>query len=234
MEKSLNPIYFYHIPKTSGRFLYVNLFLILEHELLLRGIDYGPILKGYGHRSFSSLDSNEILGITILREPVQITISHYLHILNAALTGNIKKDKETLINFLLENPHNEIINYQTKYISYSGDLELINLHDNILPSEITSFNLKNAKDRISKVNYIFNMSQQGEELVKYMRVQLCDYLNIKLSKETENTKFCFQTTVNPKSKYLYDNLTNKEKNIIENIMNHDMDLYYSTKFCNFK
>ena len=233
MEKSVNPIYFYHIPKTSGRFLYVNLFLILEHELLLKGIDYGPILKGYGHRSFKNLDFSEILSITILRDPVQRTISHYLHILNAKLTDDTKKNKEIFINFLLENPYNEIVNYQTKYISYSGDLELIDLYNNILPSKITDFHFKNVKERISKINYIFNMNQQGEELIKYIRMQLCNYLNLKISKETENTKLCFQTTINPKSKYLYESLTNKEKIIIENIMDYDMNLYYSTKFTSF-
>jgi hypothetical protein len=233
METSINPIYFYHIPKTSGRFLYVNLFLILEHELLSRGIDYGDILKGYGHRSFKDLDSNQIVGITILREPIERTISHYLHLLNVQLSDDTKTDKEKFINFLLENPNHEIINYQTKYISYSGNSESINLYDNLLSSEITNFDLNIAKERVSKINYIFNMGQQGEELIKYMRLELCNHLNITLSTEVENTKLCFQTTVNPESKYLHESLTNTEKNIIQNIMNYDMNLYYSTKFTSF-
>jgi hypothetical protein len=226
----IDPVYFFHIPKTSGRFFYVNLFLILEHELLIAGRDYGSILKGYGHRSCGILDYSKVNGIIILRNPVERTISHYLHILNAALTNDIEIDKFNLFKYLEENPNSEIINYQTKYLSYSGGSEFINIDANILPQVITDCEFSLVKQRLSKLKYIFNMNQQGKQLIDFMLTNLCDYLNITLSSETKNTEFHHKSIKNPMSKYIYDNLSNKEKNIIENLMSYDMEIYDSTPY----
>lgn len=227
---NVEPVYFFHIPKTSGRFLYVNLFLIIEHEMLVRGIDYDPILKGYGHRSCSILDSSKITGIVFLRNPVERTVSHYLHILYPTMTNDIETDKYNLLKYLDENPNSHIINYQTKYLSYTGEEEFIDIEGNILTQNITDYEFLLAKERLSKIKYVFNMNQQSKKLIEFMTTDLCNHFNITYSEETKNTNFYHSSIKNKMSKYIYDNLTTKEKNIIENIMSYDMELYNSTSY----
>jgi hypothetical protein len=230
MGSEVKPVYFFHIPKTSGRFFTVNTILILEHELLVRGIDYGPILKGFGHRSFNSLDHEELLGITFIREPIARTISHYLHILNNQLTDNIEEDKAKFISFLYENPEHSIINYQSKYIAYSGDNEIIDIENDHLPKQLEDHHLNTIKDRLSKIDYVFDVKDQGQDLVTKMLDNLYTHYNIVKSKEIEAVTFENTVIINPQSKILYDSLNTSEISEIENLLNHDMDLYNSIEF----
>lgn len=227
---NVDPVYFFHIPKTSGRFLYVNLFLILEHELLIKGIDYGPILKGYGHRSCAILDFSEVIGIVFLRNPVERTVSHYLHLICPTITNDIETDKYSLFKYLDENPNSQIINYQTKYLSYSGEGDFIDIEGNTLTQNITDYDFSLSEERLSKMKYVFDMNQQGKRLIEFMTSNMCSHFNITYSEETKNSNLYHDPIVNPMSKYIYDNLTSQEKNIIENIMSYDMELYNSTLY----
>lgn len=230
MGSEVKPVYFFHIPKTSGRFFTVNTILILEHELLVRGIDYGPILKGFGHRSFNPLDHGDLLGITFIREPVARTISHYLHILNNQLTDNIQEDKEKFIKFLHENPEHSIINYQSKYIAYSGDNEIIDIENDCLPKQLEDHHLETIKNRLSKVNYIFDVKDQGQDLITKMLDNLYAHFNIIKSKEIEAVTFENTAIINPQSKVLYDSLSSSEISEVETLLKQDMDLYNSIEF----
>lgn len=227
---NVDPVYFFHIPKTSGRFLYVNLFLILEHELLIKGIDYGPILKGYGHRSCAILDFSEVIGIVFLRNPIERTVSHYLHLICPTITNDIETDKYNLFKYLDENPNSQIINYQTKYLSYSGEGDFIDIEGNTLTQNITDYDFSLSEERLSKMKYVFDMNQQGKRLIEFMTSNMCSHFNITYSDETKNSNLYHDPIVNPMSKYIYDNLTSEEKNIIENIMSYDMELYNSASY----
>lgn len=231
MGSEMKPVYFFHIPKTSGRFFVVNSILILEHEFLVRGIDYGPILKGFGHLSFKPLDTEDITAFTFLREPVSRTVSHYLHILNNQLTDDIEFDKSKFIRFLHENPTHSIIDYQTKYIIHSGNEEVIDIYsEDSYPETLSDTDLDFAKNRLSKTDYIFDVTQQSENLVRNVTDLLYQHFNFTPSSDVQNLNLQYPPIVNPQSKVLYDSLTSQEKLEIESLLVYDMNLYNSTTF----
>lgn len=231
MGSEMKPVHFFHIPKTSGRFFVVNSILILEHEFLIRGIDYGPLLKGFGHLSPKPLDTEDIMAFTFLREPVSRTVSHYLHILNNQLTDDIEYDKSKFIRFLHENPTDPIIDYQTKYIIYSGNEEVIDIYSkDFYPENLEDADLDFAKNRLSKVDFIFDVSQQGENLVRKVTDILYQHFNFVPSSDVQNLNLQYPPIMNPQSKVLYDSLTSQEKSEIESLLVYDMNLYNSTTF----
>lgn len=231
MGSEMKPVYFFHIPKTSGRFFVVNTVLIVEHEFLIRGIDYGPHLKGFGHLSFKPLDTEDITAFTFLREPVSRTVSHYLHILNNQLTDDIQYDKSKFIRFLHENPTHSIIDYQTKYIISSGSEEVIDIYDESCFSEnLGDADLDFAKTRLSKVDFIFDVNQQGETLARKVIDLMYQHFNFTPSDDVKTLNLQYPPIMNPQSKILYDSLTSQEKLEIESLMVNDMNLYNSTTF----
>lgn len=227
----MKPVYFCHIPKTSGRFFTINTTLIIEQELLNRNIQYGNLLKAFGHRCFKPIDSENCLAYTFLRDPVARSISHWIHIYQNEPTGSIE-DKKKFIDFLYENPTEQIINYQTKFISYNGDSEFIDLNpystEKIFSDYVTEEELNLAKTRLSKLDYIFDQKDQGYELhTKFVHIL---YNHFNLTPSLKNTIDPKYSHGNPESSVLYSSLDAKEIQEIQDIMKSDMELYTSTKF----
>jgi hypothetical protein len=112
-NNSIKPLWFFHIPKTAGRFFYANVIRLLEHDFIASGQQYTDIVNGYGHTSFKPLDNNNVLSFSILRDPISRTISHYQHIYRKHLTGDIKEYKKEFLDFMFNNPTKEIVDYQS-------------------------------------------------------------------------------------------------------------------------
>jgi hypothetical protein len=229
----MKPFYFFHIPKTSGRFFVANVILILENELLANGIQYGPILKGYGHRSFRPVDTEDILSLTFLREPVARSVSHYLHIYNNTLTDDITADKIKFLDFLQNNPTRGIINYQTKYIAYSGDREIIDIDESDFITEITQQDLALVQTRLSKVDYVIDVENQSYELTKKFVNMLYTHYDITPTTTIDRINPQFPPSVNPQSKILLDSLTATEVQMVQDIMSVDMNLHSTAQFTSF-
>ncbi len=229
-NKTVTPIWFFHIPKTSGRFFYANTVRVLEQELVINGIQYGDILHGYGHLSFKPLDSKNILSFSTLREPVARTISHYQHIYFDLFDskGDIEIEKKKFLDFLFDNPNKGIIDYQTKFISYNGDAYMIHIDEHELKDKVSNEDLLLAKQRIKSVNYLFKTEEMSHNVTKKCLAAMREHFSI-----TDSEPY-FETTVhniiNPNSKKMYDYLTKKEKSMIENLMPNDMELYYSAEW----
>jgi hypothetical protein len=226
MESSkIKPFYFFHIPKTGGRFLFVNTANIIKYDMLKNNMSTKGVLNFFGHRSFVPVEKQDILSITILREPVSRTISHYLHIYENRLTGNIKKDKKRFFKFLKRNKKDAIINYQTKFISYNGEDEFIDIDNKNMPKVE---NLELAKKRISMVNYVLDSKDISHSTANFLLNKL--YKNFNLKNPGIIANVYYETIINPESKALFDSLSPKERVWVENMMKNDMELYYSTQF----
>lgn len=202
----------------------------MENEFIKNDIQYGNILKSKGHRSCLPLDNNDIFSFIFLRDPVERTVSHWLHIYENRLSDNIQKDKSKLIDYIYQNTEKGIINYQTKFISYSGTEEIISIDESGLSNyvDIDSYNL--AKNRLNKIDYIFDTKQQGEKLTKFFLKKLYDHFNFIPTTPIEQLLTQSVGMQNPESSELFSSLSKSEYNEIADIMNYDMDLYNT---CNF-
>lgn len=224
-SNNIKPIWFFHIPKTSGRFFYANSIRIVEQEMIISGKQYNDVLNGYGHLSFKPIDDSNIISFATLRNPVARTISHWQHIYRNYLTDNFEFDKKKLFDFLEQNPYSGIINYQTKFIAYNGSSYMIDIDEHQLPLTITQESLDLVKTRINKIDYLFRSEEMSHKITEFS-------LNIMRKELGLEQKPYFRTTIhnvrNPNSKKMYSMLTDFEKRKIESYLKHDMDLYESS------
>lgn len=222
---TIKPIYFFHIPKTSGRYIFANVFNILKYDLIEKRGQASDKLKTFGHRALTPIDNNEIFSLLILRDPVQRTISHYLHIYEKKLTNNIKKDKKMFFKFLNNENGNKLKNYQCKYISYSGKDEFIDIYSSNLPNET---NQSIIKSRISKVDLLMKTEEINKNSVEY--IFKISEENLNLQSRYKKVNVHYPTIINKESKILYDSLSKKEIVKLEEFLDEDMDLYHSCRF----
>ena len=228
----MTPVYFFHIPKTSGRYFIANSCLIMENELVANDIQYGDILKSFGHRSFTPLDTQDIVGITFLRDPVARSVSHWLHIYhnNLNLTGDMAADKKTFIDFLYANPTKGIIDYQTKFIAYNGPNEIMDIDETDFITTLSTDDLARANTRLSKLSYLFDMKDQSQELSRKFLSKLYDHFQITPTVSLDVINPLSPIIDNPDSKALYASLTTSEIQEIADLMPNDMNFYNSASF----
>lgn len=207
---------FFHIPKTNGRNIHTVVQQSLELEILRLGRQYGDIMPIHGHRGFRILDTEDVFGYTFLREPIQRAISHWLHI-------HWDKPVEEFIPTILGNPDHQLVNYQTKFISYSG-CDLITLDGDI---ENFTADINLARERIDKLEYVFRMEDSDRTLIDNLRDILYKHLGLIKTFETPNV---FPVQVNPNTMKFYDSLTPSELSELEDLFKLDIELYYTTNY----
>lgn len=226
--QNVKPVYFFHIPKTSGRFFTINTTVLLEHELLNRGIQYKNILKAYGHRSFEPVDSVDMLGYTFLRDPVARTISHWLHIYENQLTGSMVADKRKLFDFLHANPTDPIIDYQTKFIIFNGGESPVDIFRPSFVERISSSDFALAQSRLSKLTYIFDQKDQGDNL-RYKFLDIL-YAHYGITPTVPNTVNIRYRIGNNESLRMHSSLSDSEILEMQDLLRNDMNLYDSAAF----
>jgi hypothetical protein len=235
----MKPLWFFHIPKTSGRFFYENTIKTIEEDLGVIGREHTGPVRGFDHLSFKPVDDGDILSFSIIREPVARTISHWYHLYinnHSEIGGspladysfrirgaNIEEDKEKLFSFLESNPDSGIINYQTKFISYSGNTYRLGIDE----SELTTSNLELAKKRIALVDYLFDSKDVSHAVAEKSLAIMRNHFNIK---HTPYIGIDMDHAINEHSTEMYNSLTKKEKLIIEEYMADDLELYHSARF----
>ena len=224
MDKQIKPVYFFHIPKTAGRYLYFRIFFILESLLLKDNVQYKDLLHGSRHYLYSKIDDVDMISMTSLRNPVQRTISHWVHMYaNVIDPANIKQEKKKLLTFLEENPEDDIIDYQTKLISYVGLDELLNPDDTKLHSVITGEHLDLAKDRLRKTDYLFDANMIDESEVDDTIRSLAAHVGVSLPKNFKLDSV--PETSSAGSLLLNESFTADEKRMVEDFMRNDMEIY---------
>jgi hypothetical protein len=225
---SIKPVWFFHIPKTAGRFFYANVIRLLEHDFIASGQQYTDVVNGYGHASFKPLDNNNVLSFSVLRDPIARTISHYQHIYRKYLTGDIKEYKKEFLDFMFNNPTKEIVDYQTKFVSYNGDEKIIDIDGVCLSDKVSTADLELAKNRLSKVDYLFKMDNINHDVAKKCLEIVRN--NCKVEPKTDYLESTLHNIINPKSKLFRESLTKKENLMLRSLMANDYDLYDNSKY----
>lgn len=208
---------FFHIPKTNGRNFYFNTTRHIELEILKKGEQYKDLLQTVGHRSLRVLDNEEVFGYLFLRDPIKRTVSHWLHIYH-------DRPSDTLVKYLTDNPNDPLVNYQTKYLSYSN-ADFVSLCE----GELGQFdaNIELAKERINKLAYIFTMENQDKDFEDKFRNILYDRFCLK---PTFDIKTNYPVSINYNTKKVYDKLTTSELSELEDLFSLDRELYNNTKY----
>lgn len=217
-----NPIWYFHIPKTAGRFFYANTIRVIEQELIIRGQQYSDVVRGFGHLSWRVLSEKPILSFATVREPVARTVSHWQHLYMNFPTECMKADTKKLLDFLESNPDSGIINYQTKMISYSGDTLDLGVEE----SELTTADLDLAKQRLATVSYLIDTDKIDHVITSKCLAIMRDYLAIPSKPYVETT---MPNPRNANSARMFYSLAPSERKIIESYMGLDMDLYHGFK-----
>lgn len=237
------PLWFFHIPKTSGRFFYENTVKTIEEDLIISGREHTGVVYGFDHLSFKPIDDGNILSFSIIREPVARTISHWYHLYinnHSDIGGsqladssfrvrgeNIEADKGKLFEFLESNPNSGIINYQTKFISYNGDTYRLGIDE----SELSISNLELAKRRIASLDYLFDSKDISHAVAEKSLAIMRNHFNI------EHSPYFgvdMDHAINKYSSHMYDSLTKGEILMIEEYMKDDLELYHSARFASCK
>ena len=217
------PLWFFHIPKTSGRFFYENTIKTIEEDLIISGREHTGIVYGFDHLSLKPIDDGNILSFSIIREPVARTISHWYHLYMNDFSGNIEADKGNLFNFLESNPNSGIINYQTKFISYNGNAYMIGIDE----SKLSISNLELAKRRIASLDYLFDSKDMSHAVAEKSLAIMRNHFNI------EHSPYIgvdMNHAINEHSAQMYNSLTKGEILMIEEYMKDDLELYHSARF----
>lgn len=201
---------FHHIPKTNGRNFHYNTSYHIELEILKTGKQYKDMIKAVGHRP----PATEEEGYTILREPISRTISHWLHIYY-----DRPKTKNDIFKFLVENPEDDLVNYQTKFLSHTKDR--IALDEKV---EGFTADIDLAKERLSNMPYVFDMNNL--DYTKFRNI-LYSHFNLTPTYEWKDYSPVNKSWL---TKELYEKLVPSEKSELEQLFKHDMELYYTTKY----
>lgn len=214
----MKDLWYFHIPKTAGRALKENVFDVLENDL------YGYAnLKYNDHNSFSQLDNNNSCSISIIRNPVERTISHWLYFYKNARRINPELEKKEMIDYLINHPESCLINYQSKFIS--TEINNYGIEKDIF-GYTPDMNL--VKKRINSITYLLDSQNQNNELYQ----KLLDDIKLNFG-VLDNKKQLFKNTYKYKNKHsqdVFNSLNIKEVKLLEEIMHLDMEVYCSSSF----
>lgn len=217
-------IKFYHIPKTGGRFFYTSTLNLIKYDIVFNDLDPSQYMEFPGHYFFNDIEN--FFSISIIRNPVDRLISHYLHIYENHLDQEDSVEK-ILFFSTLENPNCGLINYQTKVISYSGSDPILSLEEQNLPIQANSDSLLIAKNRLSNIDIVYKTENLNLSTVMQARQRLYDAIEIVPSDKYFNLEITGNRFENAKSQYFKSLMSAQEISKIEESVQLDMELYES-------
>ncbi len=134
------------------------------------------------------------------------------------------RPSDTLVKYLTDNPNDPLVNYQTKYLSYS-EKDFVSLEE----SELGRFdaNIELAKERINKLTYIFTMENQEKDFEDKFRNILYDHFCLKPTFDIETN---YPVNINYNTEKVYGKLTASELSELEDLFSLDCELYRTTKY----
>lgn len=218
---------FYHIPKTGGRFFEANVLNILKYDFIKRNIPIEDKFYKYkDHKSFKFIEENPF-GISLLRNPVDRTVSHYLYVTPdiKKITGDLKKDKYNFFEYL-EKDNCSLHNFQSKYIC-NQKFEY-NVADENVKDIVADIIL--SKDRIKKVDILIKTETLDMSMCKTVLGKIYNHFNMDYNTEFQKTVLDAKSFKNEKSNEMRQSLTKSEISIIEGYMGIDMEIYETSEF----
>lgn len=224
----INHIYYLSIPKTSSSYFKKNLFNPLSEYLLENGIN---TLNFGDHQGWGPIIDNTYI-ITILRDPVKRTISHYCH---QTLTANTVEVflSQTKNNFLswFENNKDYLADFQSKNILYSKSENLLgsgwmtNNDPDFINMNIDSNILK---ERIGSINLLMKSSQINFNTLENISIKIQNDFNLSYKKVTPDIDISY--SLSSFSQNIYNAMSKSEIDMIYNSNPNDTEIYFNSNY----
>jgi predicted DNA-binding protein YlxM (UPF0122 family) len=232
MIKNFDSFYFLHIPKTAGR-LYVFNFL----EPIYDDIEKSNInnikdrINTSDHSQWRSEITDSTYVTTIFRDPCKQLVSLYVHGLTISEfnaikdTSGITIDRQSFLSWIKKHEQ-EIKNYQSKNLMFST----VQAEENFFTKfKDNSFITKeNVLNRINKISLILKPEILSENNIKIIQNAIMSDLGIKQF-QANNKKYQREMYRNMHSEFVYNSLTNKDKEYVLSLSNIDSEIYETKK-----
>lgn len=210
-----------HIPKTAGRFFGENLMTFLNYELRQRGIKSEDLISS-DHAGWR--DDPDYFIISTIRNPVRRYVSHLVFYNQELISQDLHLSKDYLFYAAHQEENQFLINYQAKYISFSGE----NLGEKINNNDMNN-DMSRAIERFNRINLKFNADNISNKTVVEAYNICCDVLNILDAKRLTLPNLWIGEFTSSYSLELYNSLSSSEMSTLEEMHSVDMELYESVK-----
>ncbi len=218
---------FYHIPKTGGRYFEANTLNIIKYDFLKNGISIkDKFCKYKDHKSFKFIEDNPF-AITLLRNPVDRTISHYFYVSQGIkpFTGNSNIDKKNFFDYIDEDNH-PIHNFQAKSIC-NQKYEYFVIDENV---KNIILDKKLILNRLNKIDILIKTEKLDLYLCNKVLEYIYSYYNVGYNKQLNNISLNSESFKNKVSLEFRQSLSRQEVAKIEEYVRLDMDIYETSKY----
>lgn len=224
----MSSFYYLRIPKTGSTFFKHNLIVPLKSYLQENGID---VLNNGDHEGWGPVKEDTYI-ISIFRDPIKRTISHFCHEESSknTLEAFLNQNKTNFFSWL-ESNQGRVANFQSKNIMYSklenlrgdgwstiNDPDFINM----------DINIENLKSRIESISILMNTSSLNHSLLSKVSEKIISDLNlppkdIVLKNPIEHYVYSFYQNI-------YNSLSDSEKQQISEINSIDSEIYNTSQY----
>jgi hypothetical protein len=213
-------IYLMHIPKTGGQYLSETLISALNEECKNNNLDTSNLLKD-GHSGWLSRKDSDYT-ISIIRNPINRSVSHYVYYNPDRLNGSVKDVIKSILSFMENNSFMQ--NYQSKFLCS----DQINSESN-LNNQFFEYDLSKLEERTSQIDKLITTESLSPNLVKELYINSCNILNINPQNEIVFPEYRTYRYLSPLTKEIRDSFTKSDIQILKNLNNIDYNLYESVK-----
>jgi hypothetical protein len=210
-------VYLMHIPKTGGQYFSDSLISALNEGCKNKNLNTRKILKD-GHRGWSEVDQDSYI-ISIFRNPINRTISHYLYY-NPPTIQSMEEIKISLLKFVELNDF--MHNYQSKFICS----DQINYAEN-LNNQFFTYDLDKLSSRLNRINKKIKTNSISPKLCLSIYKECCDVLDIEPVSNISFPDYRSPLYLSPLSKEMRQNLKKEEIDFLTDINKQDFELWES-------
>lgn len=197
----------------------MNIFPFIEQIIQVNNLNKNRFTFESSHRGIYPLDLyKNCYSFSLMRNPVERTISHFLFF-NKNDESKINKKTKNIFLDWLEN--NEFIrNYQSKYFLIHDK----NIYENINEVKLKTIKKEDVVQNIKKIQKLYKTENIDNKMIQEIfkltigHCELSQYYKVRPIVSIPSQK-------NYKSSELFKIISKKEKSLIENYNKIDMDIY---------
>jgi hypothetical protein len=208
-----------HIPKTGGRFVSINIFPFIEKIIQVNNLNKDKFIFESSHRGIYPLSLyKNCYSFSLMRNPVERTISHFLFFNKNDEFKINKKTKNIFLDWLEDNEF--IRNYQSKYFLIYDE----NIYENINEIKLREIKKEGVIQNIKKIKKVYRTESIDNKMIQEifkLTIEHCELLEYYKSRPI----ISIPSQKNYKSAELFKIMSKKEKSLIESYNELDMDIY---------